>query len=322
MANRYRTGLIALGLLGTLIVAEGRTNASEPVAATPAAAAFQPLEMLPSGHPVVRVAVDGSAPRRFVIDTAASETTILPKLRAAMAGLVVKPSDEPLDGAAGRSEVETATVGLLEVAGFGFRSLEALVLPPGPVDGLGVDGILGADIIADFAVELDIPAHRWRMTRSADAAMLRGLSASVPFTLDEERAPRLTIRLNGVEVPAVLDTGARGTIINWAAAKAIGLTPDTPGLVKGTDVRGATAHATPSVKAKLARLSIDTAEMRDRDIRIADLPVFKVLGFEADQPAVILGIDMFADRRFVIDHPGLRLHVSPPADPASGPKQP
>ena len=118
MANRYRTGLIALGLLGTLIVAEGRTNASEPVAATPAAAAFQPLEMLPSGHPVVRVAVDGSAPRRFVIDTAASETTILPKLRAAMAGLVVKPSDEPLDGAAGRSEVETATVGLLEVAGF------------------------------------------------------------------------------------------------------------------------------------------------------------------------------------------------------------
>ena len=38
MANRYRTGLIALGLLGTLIVAEGRTNASEPVAATPAAA--------------------------------------------------------------------------------------------------------------------------------------------------------------------------------------------------------------------------------------------------------------------------------------------
>ena len=164
MANRYRTGLIALGLLGTLIVAEGRTNASEPVAATPAAAAFQPLEMLPSGHPVVRVAVDGSAPRRFVIDTAASETTILPKLRAAMAGLVVKPSDEPLDGAAGRSEVETATVGLLEVAGFGFRSLEALVLPPGPVDGLGVDGILGADIIADFAVELDIPAHRWRMT--------------------------------------------------------------------------------------------------------------------------------------------------------------
>ena len=152
--------------------------------------------------------------------------------------------------------------------------------------------------------------------------MLRGLTASVPFTLDEERAPRLTIRLNGVEVPAVLDTGARGTIINWAAAKAIGLTPDTPGLVKGTDVRGATTHATPSVKAKLARLSIDTAEMRDRDIRIADLPVFKVLGFEAEQPAVILGIDMFADRRFVIDHPGLRRHVSPPAAPASAPKQP
>jgi len=86
--------------------------------------------------------------------------------------------------------------------------------------------------------------------------------------------------------------------------------------------RGEEVTSTMGVKAKLARLSIDTAEMRDRDIRIADLPVFKVLGFEANQPAVILGIDMFADRRFVIDHPGLRLHVSPPAAPASGPKQP
>jgi hypothetical protein len=61
------------------------------------------------------------------------------------------------------------------------------------------------------------------LTPKLEAGMLEGLSASVPFVLDDMRAPRLTIRLNGVEVPAILDTGARGTIINWAAAKAIGL---------------------------------------------------------------------------------------------------
>ena len=104
MTIRYRTGLAALGLLGALILAEARTAAAEPSPVVAiVAAASQPLEILPSGHPVVLVSIDGGAPKRFVIDTAASTTTIMPKLRAEMSGLVAKLSDDPLDGAAGRS---------------------------------------------------------------------------------------------------------------------------------------------------------------------------------------------------------------------------
>ncbi len=313
---RYRHGLAAFGLLGALIIAEqARVIAAEPTAVTTPVAAGEPLEILPTGHPVVLVSIDGSAPKRFVIDTAASSTTIMPKLRAAMPGLVAKLSDDPLDGAAGRSEVETAVVKEVRVAGHAFPSPELMLLPPGPTDHLGIDGILGADIIADFAVELDMPGRRWRMTPRVEAAMLDGMTASVPFTLDDMRAPRLNIRLNGVEVPAVLDTGARGTIINWAAARAIGLSPDSPELAKASDIKGATNHAMPSVEAPIAALTIGAAKAEGRKVRIADLSVFKVLGFTPEQPAVILGIDMFADRRFVIDHPGLRLHISPPAAP-------
>lgn len=313
---RYRHGLAAFGLLGALIIAEqARVIAAEPTAVTTPVAAGEPLEILPTGHPVVLVSIDGSAPKRFVIDTAASSTTIMPKLRAAMPGLVAKLSDDPLDGAAGRSEVETAVVKEVRVAGHAFPSPELMLLPPGPTDHLGIDGILGADIIADFAVEMDMPGRRWRMTPRVEAAMLDGMTASVPFTLDDMRAPRLNIRLNGVEVPAVLDTGARGTIINWAAARAIGLSPDSPELAKASDIKGATNHAMPSVEAPIAALTIGGAKVEGRKVRIADLSVFKVLGFTPEQPAVILGIDMFADRRFVIDHPGLRLHISPPAAP-------
>lgn len=326
---RYRHSLMAFGLLGALIIAEQAraTVAEQPASATisyaPATAvslAEQPLEILPSGHPVVQVGIDGGAPKRFVIDTAASITTIMPKLRAAMPGLVAKPSDNPLDGAAGRSNVETTLVEQVEVAGHVFRKPELMLLPPGPTDHLGIDGILGADIIADFAVEMDMPGRRWRMTPQVEAGMLDGLTASVPFVLDDMRAPRLTIHLNGVEVPAILDTGARGTIINWAAAKAIGLSPASHGLAKASDIKGATNHAVASVEAPIDALTIGEAKVEGRKVRIADLSVFKVLGFTLEQPAVILGIDMFADRRFVIDHPGLRLHISPPSVPA--PKQP
>ena len=323
--TRYRHSLFAFGLLGALIIAEqahatvAEQSASATISSAPATAvplARQPLEILPSGHPVVQIGIDGGAPKRFVIDTAASITTIMPKLRAAMPGLVAKRSDDPLDGAAGRVDVETTIVKHVAVAGQVFSSRELMLLPPGPTDRLGVDGILGADIIADFAVELDMPGGRWRMTPKVEVGMLEGLSVSVPFVLDDMRAPRLTVRLNGVEVPAILDTGARGTIINWAAAKAIGLSPDSPGLVKASDIKGATNHAMPSVEAPIEALTIGEAKVEGRKVRIADLSVFKVLGFTLDQPAVLLGIDMFADRRFVIDHPGLRLHISPPAAPA------
>lgn len=324
MTYRYRTGLAAFGLLGALILAEARSVAAEPApaVAVPAAVAAQPLEILPSGHPVVLVSIDGGTPKRFVIDTAASTTTIMPKLRAEMPGLIAKLSDDPLDGAAGRSDVETTIVKQIEVAGHVFRSPELMLLPPGPTDHLGVDGILGADIIADYGIELDIPGRRWRMTPKVAAGMLDGLPASVPFTLDDMRAPRLKISLNGVEVPAILDTGARGTIINWAAAKAIGISPDSPGVVKATDIKGATNHAMPSVEAPIAALTIGEAKVEGKKVRIADLSIFKVLGFTLEQPAVILGIDMFADRRFVIDHPGLRLHVSPPIARPAAPPQP
>ena len=278
------------------------------LAAAPLAAG--PLEVLPSGHPVVQVSLDGSAPRRFVIDTAASTTTILPGLRARMPGLVARKSEQPLNGASGATDIEMSKIDRLTVEGRDFSGVDMILLPPSPVDGLSVDGILGADVIADFVVELDMPSRSWRMVPKLDPAMIAGMAASLPFTLDDQRAPRLTIKINGVEVPAVLDTGARGTILNWAAARAIGLTPETPDLAAASDVKGASNHGTASVKTRLDTVTMDKAIVSGPEVRIADLSVFQVVGFKADQPAVILGINMFADRRFVIDHPGGRLYVS------------
>ncbi len=286
------------------------------LAATPLAAS--PLEVLPSGHPVVEVSLDGSAPRRFVIDTAASRTTILPSLRAQMPGLVAEKAERPLNGASGATEIEMGRVDRLTTDGKDFRSVQTILLPPSPVDGLGVDGILGADIIADFAVELDAPGRRWRMASTADAEMTAGMATSLPFVLDDQRAPRLTIKVNGVDTPALLDTGARGTILNWAAAKAIGLSADTPGVVVASQVQGSSTHGTASVKTRLDRVELGAAVVAAPQVRIADLPIFQVIGFKPDEPAVILGLDLFAGRRLVIDHPGGRLLISEPVAVGTG----
>lgn len=276
--------------------------------ATPLAAA--PMEVLPSGHPIAQVSLDGSTPLRFIIDTAASNTAVLPRLRAAMPGAMKAAGSQSLDGAAGRTQIETLTLDRLAVDGRRFDGLTAFALPPSPVDKLGVDGVLGADVIARFAVEMDMPGRSWRMAEAATPAMLKDMFPPVPITLDESLLPHLTVHLDGTAIPAVLDTGAQGSIMNWAAARRLGLTPDSPGLVKANAVKGVTTHGTPSVTATFRELRIGAAAKSDIKLRIADLPVFAVLGFADDQPAMILGIDMLADRRFVIDHPGKRLFVS------------
>ena len=276
--------------------------------ATPLSAA--PMEVLPSGHPIAEVALDGSKPLRFIIDTAASNTSILPQLRAAMPASMFASGTQNLDGAAGKTEIETLTLKRLTVDGRSFDGLKAFALPPSPVDDLGVDGVLGADVIARFAVEMDMPGRVWRMADAPTSAMLEGMLPPVPITLDEALTPRLTVQLDDTSIPAILDTGAKGTIMNWAAARLVGITPDSPGVIKASTVKGVTAHGTASVTKTFRELRIGQASKPQATLRIADLPVFSALGFAEGQPALILGIDMLADRRFVIDHTGKRLFLS------------
>ena len=269
-----------------------------------------PMEVLPSGHPVAGVSLDGSKPLRFVIDTAASSTSILPRLRATMPAAMHAAGTQNLNGAAGQTQIETLTLGRLTVDGRSFDGLKAFALPPSPVDDLGVDGVLGADVLARFALEMDMPGRTWRLADAPTPAMLEGLLPPVPIALDEALTPRLTAHLDGIAIPAILDTGARGSILNWAAARQLGLAPDSPGVTKASPVKGVTAHGAPSVIATFRELRIGAARKSEASLRIADLPVFAALGFAEDQPAMIIGIDMLADRRFVIDHPGRRLFVS------------
>jgi predicted aspartyl protease len=257
------------------------------------------------------VKIDGRGPYRFVIDTAASGTAVLPKLRATLATSLQPDAPAPLDGVSGRAQIETVRLPRLTADGRTFRNLRAVALPVSSVDKLGVDGILGADVVANYVLEMNMAGRTWRMAESLEPSAYRRMHAPVPIELTAGKAPKLQVRVDGVEMPAILDTGARGTMMNWAAARALGLTPDSPTLKPSDAVKGATSHATPSMSAKFGMLAIGEAHFPDRSIRIADLPVFAALGM-AEGPAMILGMDAFRDRRFIVDHPSKKLFISPP----------
>lgn len=275
---------------------------------TPSPAAV--LEILPSGHPVAEVRIDGQGPFSFVIDTAASGTAVVPRFLEKMP--LPTAGQASLGGAAGSAQIATVRLPRLEADGRINTELTAAALPPSSVDKLGVDGILGADVFARHVLEIDVPGRQWLIADTLSDVQLSGMLTPVPFDLTDGRAPVLKVLLDGKEVTAILDSGAKGTIINWAAARSLGVTPDDEDLERADAVKGATQHATASVAKTFDRIAVGEAEFRSRRLRIADLPVFETVGL-AGRPAMILGIDLLADRRFVVDYQQRRVHISPPA---------
>ncbi len=276
-------------------------------------ASAEPLERLQGGLAATEVRVDGLGPFRFVIDTAATQTTLLPSYWTASGARPATVRTQSIQGVGGASEIEIVRIGRLAVADRTFDGLEAYRLGASPLDRLGAQGVLGADVLSRHVLVLDAGARDWRLdqTIAAEDARLPGEA----FTLDAASTVRLTVTIDGVRLPAIVDTGATGTIINWAAARALGIEPEDPTLGGGGTAQGVGAAATTLVKRQVERFTLAGVERRGSTIRIGDLPIFGALGFTGG-PAVIVGMDQFADRRLVIDYPNRRLHVGRPPAPA------
>lgn len=275
-----------------------------------ATAAAEPLDVAATVLPVAEVELAGKGPYRFILDTGASNTNLLPALRKTHPDLTPAKARGPLQGANGAAQVETVTIDRLSYGGQTFHNLNAFVLPASPLDTLGVDGVIGADTLSGFAFEVDMPARRWSLTARASPAMLAGTLPAIPFTLDNNKAPRLTVMVDGKPIPALLDTGARATFINWKAAAMLGYSEADPRLTGGGKAMGATSTASSALKAtRASTLTIGDYRWNDTRLRVADLPIFQVVGM-ADGPAMILGMDALSPRRFVVDYPGERLLIA------------
>lgn len=79
--------------------------------------------------------------------------------------------------------------------------------------------------------------------------------------------------------------------------------------------------AAPLPPRSIRKPSLGGAVVAAPQVRIADLPIFQVIGFKTDELAVILGLDMLAGCRLVIDHPDGRLFISEPVVAGAGEAQ-
>lgn len=271
-------------------------------------AGSQDLRRTHKGHLVTQVRIAGHGEQWFVVDTGAAASAVYAHARTRM-GLTAEPGAGIEMHAAGGSQwVQRYRLPRLSVAGVDADRLLVSGLPDGIQHGEEIAGVLGGDVLRRHLVEFDLASGRLGLHRSGNRpSSSRGWN-EVPIRL----MPRvglvlLDLTLDGTRITAVLDTGARKTFMNWHAARAAGVRA-TEKLQRAKMAGGATRHAVRYSLRKFEGIVIGDTRFQPIALAISDLPVFAPIGLD-HAPAMIVGLDLLGDRRFVIDYPARRLLI-------------
>jgi predicted aspartyl protease len=245
--------------------------------------------------PVITLFANGAAVT-LLLDTGA-ETTILTPAAAQRIG-AQRPRIEfqrqmrGIGGSLQTGEVELRSFTLGAVA-VPWRRVRIAPINTGSVFFGPLDGVLGADTLSSFDVDLDLPGHRmavYTKQTCPDAAPSWGQ----PYArLGTGRSFGghlfFPVQLDGHRIDAFIDTGSQVSVLSTKAASALGLTGAVLARDQAVMVHGAAAEQLSAHVHRFSRLEIGPAVVRNPELVVTDIRLN-----DAD---IVLGIDFLGSQR-------------------------
>ncbi len=239
------------------------------------------------GRVVAEVMVDGKGPFRFIIDTGANQSTIAPRLAAALG--LTPSAREPIRiaGVTGTAVVPSVRIESLRAGALNIAHTRLPVIWS-PIMA-GADGILGAAGLDKDTLLVDFQRNAVEIRRAGSgvnagnvrlrAARLQGGLLSVPGEVGD------------VRVTAIIDTGSPRTLGNMALYRI--LYSDARARDKGvpTSVYGATQQVRPGEVHLTPAINLGAMRITKPLLVFGDFPIFDIWGLSR-QPAIILGMDV------------------------------
>lgn len=181
-------------------------------------------------QPIVRAKVNDQ-PVAFMVDTGADLSVVTPKAVEALSLPVDYDHRVVMTGIGGSVLSNLVEIRRLDLGHGSARDVEFVQAGAigGSVDRLPVVGLFGADFLANYDVEFDLPAHHVALYREqgCDAHFTEpwpGDAYTLPFDLERDRQVKVPIRLDGAPLVVQLDSGAGGTILTLDHARTAGAT--------------------------------------------------------------------------------------------------
>jgi predicted aspartyl protease len=189
----------------------------------------------------VRGSIDGT-PTNMIIDTGATNVTISGRMAKKLSLPFVDNAKAESFGTGGVSKVALAKVSDFEVGGVKGKNLYL----PVTADMGGFDVLIGTNFLFTRDLEIDGRDVAFFEPVECGNAPLAYWARNVPFVPTEEPSGDdlraiVIIRVNGVKLRALVDTGAPMTLISLDAARQLGIDPAAKGQ-SGYDSGGVGTH--------------------------------------------------------------------------------
>jgi hypothetical protein len=255
-----------------------------------------PLLPFAADKPVVEIALNGR-PARMQVDTGA-ETSVLTMAGAASVGVSPGPSRQPVEGLGGTAAYGTVR---LDRIVFGGQILRGTELPVMRLRGdSGLDGLIGADLLAPYQVLLDMISRRMVLFRAGSCAEPRPSFPSTGLAWVSRHAmPIVAARLNGRTITALLDTGANHSAANSSEA---GLTEADLSNDPRVNSYGAGALPVAGRVHRFGSLILGGLSLPGPTLRVVTLDPALGIG-------LVIGMDILGARRLWLDYPGRQTFI-------------
>jgi len=277
------------------------------------ALAVVPYRVAGDGRIVVEVLLNDQGPFPFALDTGSSISVIFDDLRDELHFESTAEVWATIQGLVSSGRFRILNIDRVQIDGETWVDARVALMPGDTFSEANIDGLLGIDFLRQYAVGF---SKKNRVVRLYPPDLVSKRSyrgwASIPLdpvNVGTSAMPLyfFTITIGGQDVSAMLDLGAALNIMNWPAARSIGLEPVR--LTEDEMLAGA-VESTPIV-ARYNAKEVRTARVRwhNEKFSVADTGIFAVLP-GGDGPLAILGLGFLGQRDFVIDFVRNRLLVN------------
>jgi predicted aspartyl protease len=259
-------------------------------------------------QPIVRVFANNTAVL-LLLDTGAEATVLTPaaaqRIGAQNARVESRSQMHAITGdiPAGELELRNLTIGAVEMPRRRVRVGPIEIA--NPLSGAPLDGVLGADILRSFDIDLDLPGRRMILYQGQSCAAASPAWAQPYARIAAGRSPSnrlfFPVQLDGRRITALFDSGAQFSVLSTRTALALGVDQavvarDPPVTVRGADGQQLRAHA-----HRFFRLEVDGEVIRNAEIDVTEISLS-----EAD---LVLGIDFLGSRRVWISYGSQQLFL-------------
>lgn len=262
------------------------------------------LPITVAGLPMVVATINGR-PARLILDTGA-ESTIVSVAAAKRLGITSKYDfARSMHGIGQSMQAGDARLDSMSLGGATLSYPRVLVGPVAlTMGGVEPDGLLGASLLSDFDLDLDLPNRRLTLYDRMDCPSVYPPWGGRISVLDTTRSlsshPFFPVIINGHTLSASLDSGAQRTVIAARAARRAGVSAETRVPVE-VKARGAAGEILP---AELHQLR----DMRVGDVAVRTPVMVTALTLPNDIDALI-GADFLLNHRVWLSYGARKLFV-------------